>query len=211
MPILSLAPYVIVGSVYIWAAWNHQSRPQTILKPFLVPLLLLFRLTTSGWDGLVCPGLILGWIGDVCLMGRGQRWFVAGLSAFLLGHVFYVAYAISALFPDLSPAALLWCLPVMAFSVRVLLRLWKKLGPMRIPACAYCLLLSLMAISGGVWFLCRPSLPSGLFALGGILFALSDAQLAIGLFDRPAARQDFLVMTSYILAQGLLTIASCLR
>ena len=205
-----LVPYILVSVVYIVAAWRKKPRPQGILKPFLMPLLLLFRLLTAGWDLLICPALLLGWAGDLLLMLPRGKGFVPGLVAFLVGHIFYIIYALRALVPVMNPASLLWCLPTAAFSLTLTRRLLPKLGPMKVPACAYCLILSLLAVSGGCWFFSDPSLPSCLFALGGICFALSDAQLAIGIFDRPAKRQDFIVMLTYILAQGLLVFSSCL-
>ena len=54
----------------------------------------------------ICLGLGLSWFGDVFLLSKARRWFLAGLVAFLLGHVAYVvAFALRGLDP--AQAALL--------------------------------------------------------------------------------------------------------
>ena len=42
-------------------------------------------------EGLLIAGLLLCLVGDIALLGTGNRAFVTGLCAFLLGHLAFVA------------------------------------------------------------------------------------------------------------------------
>ncbi|HEX2689519.1 MAG TPA: lysoplasmalogenase, partial [Kofleriaceae bacterium] len=96
----------------------------------------------------IFAGLVLGAIGDACLLGAGKRWFVAGLVAFLFGHVAYVVGIWM-----IEPAGR-WCGDAGWFAVvpigaglAVLGALWPRLGALRLPVIAYVVTISLMVIA----------------------------------------------------------------
>jgi uncharacterized membrane protein YhhN len=85
----------------------------------------------GGYGRAVLVALAFSWIGDVLLIPKSQRFFLAGLVAFLLGHLAFgaaflvrgvaVSWAAAALV-GLVPAALLvgrWLLPSVPDSMRV--------------------------------------------------------------------------------------------
>jgi uncharacterized membrane protein YhhN len=93
-------------------------------------------------------GLVLGAIGDACLLAAGKRWFLAGLVAFLLGHLAYVA-GIAMIEPAArwpGDAGWLVALPVAAAGV-VLAQLWPRLGSMRLPVIGYVVTITGMVIA----------------------------------------------------------------
>ena len=64
------------------------------LKPFLLPFLILAvyvheRFVTKK---ILLTALTLSWIGDIILLfaDKGELYFIAGLIAFLLSHIFYI-------------------------------------------------------------------------------------------------------------------------
>ena len=86
----------------------------------------------------IFAGLVLGAIGDVALLGHGKRAFLAGLVAFLLGHLAYVV-GIAQLEPPgrwLGDAGLTAVLPI-AIGIVVLVVLWQRLGSLRVPVIVY--------------------------------------------------------------------------
>jgi uncharacterized membrane protein YhhN len=136
----------------------------------------------SDYGRWVLIGLVLCAIGDVLLIPKGKsRWFLAGLGAFLLGHVAYaVAFATlplawsaalvaAALMGALAWLVLKWLLP---FAPR----------PLRAPVLAYIGVISVMtvmataAVGGGA---------HGVLLLGAAGFAVSDLAVARNRFIAP--------------------------
>jgi uncharacterized membrane protein YhhN len=96
----------------------------------------------------IFAGLVLGAIGDACLLGTGKRWFLGGLVAFLLGHLCYVA-GIAMVEPAARwPADAGWlaALPIGAAAL-VLASLWPRLGAMRLPVIGYVLTITVMVVA----------------------------------------------------------------
>lgn len=103
--------------------------------------------TLAGW---VIAGLVLGAIGDVALMFDDDRGFLAGLGAFLAGHVAYVV-ALARVTPVdhwLTGAMRLAAPAVVVASLAVLAYLWRRLGSMKIPVIAYVAVISAMLVGG---------------------------------------------------------------
>jgi uncharacterized membrane protein YhhN len=96
----------------------------------------------------IATGLVLGAIGDACLLGADKRWFLAGLVAFLLGHLAYVA-GIAMIEPAgwwLDHAGWLTLLPI-GLAGLVLASLWPRLGAMRVPVIGYVVTITVMVIA----------------------------------------------------------------
>src|SRR5690606_4544433 len=142
-------------------------------------------------------GLVLSLAGDVLLL-LPERWFLAGLAAFLLAHV---AYVIAFWMTDLSVAGL-------AAGVAVVAVCRVVVGPRFAPArrdpanramvvagCAYALVISAMVVSAfGAW---------SAWAIGGaFLFYVSDATLAWNRFMEERRFGAIAVMVTYHLGQA---------
>ncbi|MDJ0710871.1 MAG: lysoplasmalogenase [Woeseiaceae bacterium] len=123
---------------------------------------------------LVLAGLALSWCGDMLLVGTSEFFFLAGLVAFLLAHVFYVAAFVAHGYQ--RSWVLVGAVPITAIAIVV----WTWLEPhapasLSIPVRAYIAVISLMVIfafgtrgAGGSW----------LIACGATLFFLSDLSVA---------------------------------
>ncbi|MCA9654301.1 MAG: lysoplasmalogenase [Myxococcales bacterium] len=154
----------------------------------------------------VLAALVLSWVGDVCLLSRRQGWFLAGLVAFLLGHLaFGVAFAVHGVTAGwVTGLALALTLPAM------LVRRW--LAPylpsaMRRPVDAYIVVISAMVamaiaatIAGG----------TARIAIGAIMFYLSDLSVARDRYVRREASNRLWGLPLYYGAQLVLasTIAA---
>ena len=79
-----------------WAAVARR-RPdlESVAKPAVLVILILLawllRADSVDYGNQLLLGLVLSLIGDVLLLGRSDRHFLAGLIAFLLAHVAYIA------------------------------------------------------------------------------------------------------------------------
>lgn len=123
---------------------------------------------------LILAGLVFSWCGDMLLIGTSERNFLAGLVAFLLGHVAYVSAFVAHGYR--RSWVLVAAVPITAIAIAV----WTWLEPytaadMSIPVRAYIAVISLMVIfaigtrgSGGTW----------LIVAGAAMFFLSDLSVA---------------------------------
>jgi uncharacterized membrane protein YhhN len=96
----------------------------------------------------IVTGLVVGAIGDACLLAGGTRWFLAGLMTFLLGHLAYVA-GIGMIEPAArwaGDAGWLAAVPV-AIALAVLVLAWPRLGSQRLPVIAYVVTITVMVIA----------------------------------------------------------------
>lgn len=129
----------------------------------------------------IVTGLLLGAIGDACLLRAGKRWFLAGLVAFLLGHLAYVAGIAMVEPAELWPADAGWlaALPICA-GLAALALLWPRLGSLRLPVVAYVATISVMVVAA---IACTrgaalPQPSRGRLLAGAALFFVSDLSVA---------------------------------
>lgn len=130
---------------------------------------------------IIVAGLVFGAIGDVALLGKSSRAFLAGLGAFLVGHLGYVVAIGYLVSPQhwLSGAGALAAAPVIAGGVALAL-LWPKLGDMRIPVIGYVLAIVTMVIAAiAAWRMdALPEPQRTRLVIGAVLFFVSDLAVA---------------------------------
>ncbi|QIB49198.1 lysoplasmalogenase [Streptomyces aureoverticillatus] len=171
-----------------------------VLKPLLMPLLAAYVTFRRG-PRLLTAALLCGWAGDTLLLADADPVFLAGMGAFAVGHVCYLAlfrrhgegYGTAR-----ARGAFVVGTYASALIVTVAL-LWPDLpSDMRIPVAGYSLLLTAMAFGATTLGLAA--------AAGGGLFLLSDTLIATDVANWPQApRPDFWIMLTYLAAQTLLT------
>ncbi len=126
-------------------------------------------------------GLGFGAIGDVLLLGRGSRAFLAGLVAFLLGHLAYIAGA-AALVPvgEWPDAAGAYAALPLAAGGAALAWMWPRLGALRVPVIAYAATIAATVV-GAIAAFRADALPAPqrtLLLAGAVLFFVSDLAVA---------------------------------
>lgn len=207
--ILSLAAAVFYG--WSFAAAEEKGWRGAAVKTASTGLLavLLAALPGAGWFWLIPLGLALGALGDLCLALNGERWFLAGVGAFGLGHLAYAGGFLlrsGALgFDGVSAGGgvALAGLLVMLASTEVWLA--PRTGALRWPVRGYVVLIGLM----GVAAVLLPAAPGqGMLRGGAALFILSDLMLAVQLFvarDADVRRRLALALwPAYWAAQALI-------
>lgn len=180
----------------------------TLVKPYplswlvkLLPMVLLIiiaiknlRVNKTGKYFLL--GLVFSACGDFILDYDREHWFIFGLAAFFIAHIFYLIsfkpfaknlkqknYVIATLLYLVYGAVMLWLLA-------------DGLGQLFIPVIAYMTILLLMALAtvlsdkSNTWLV-----------VGGISFVLSDSLIGFDKFYLPIANAHFAIMVSYYLAQ----------
>lgn len=178
------------------------ARARWIFKPATSALFLVFALLQGprdAYDGWIIAGLALSAVGDVALIPAARRWFLAGLVAFLLGHVAYLLAFATRIPPwTLHPAA---AAAIVATSLGAWLYLRPHVGAMRWPVLAYMGVITAMAIGA---FAMSAGGGDARIALAASLFYLSDLTVARSRFVPGAGFADRLVgLPLYYAAQFL--------
>lgn len=194
------------------AVWRHDRRAEAVLKPAALGLLVVVALVlgaADSWSGLwLCGALVFGLFGDVFLLSDSVARFKAGLAAFLVGHLAYVAAFVAAgaswsgfhgalgglgvwVFAALMAAAL-------GFTQQVLPSVWRSDDTaLVVPVALYTLVIATMlgfAFATGLWVV----------AVGAAIFVASDSILARDRFVAPLPHGHLMVMVTYHLGQALI-------
>ena len=190
-----------------YAVWRGVRGIERFAKPLTMVALIAAALsmgaadTTSGrW---LLAGLALGLVGDVALLSDSEPRFLAGLSAFLLGHLAYVAAFLPVGPQSLAaalPGAVLVLVLVVLVGRPVLKAAAAQGGPgLGAAVAAYVLVIGAMVVTA--WGTGRP-----LVAAGATVFMVSDAVLAHARFVRDWRPARPLVMVTYHLGQVLIVL-----
>jgi uncharacterized membrane protein YhhN len=128
----------------------------------------------SPYGRLVLAGLVFSWCGDMALTGLSRQAFLAGLSAFLLAHIAYIAAFVRHGYD--RTWAIVAAIPLTLVAIAV----WTWLEPntptaLSVPVRAYIAVISLMLIFAiGT----RGRGGSPLIVAGALMFFLSDLSVA---------------------------------
>ena len=181
--------------------WRRRLPSFYLFKPLTTALLLAAAAWTSPVQGgdyrqWMLAGLALCWLGDVALMFAGSRAFLAGLSAFLLGHLAFCA----ALLQHLHAAIPWWFVVAPLLGAAGGLRLRRLRLPVALYAATLLAMLELAA-----WRALTLNLQVAWLALAGAAaFTVSDAMLARRRFIGDFTLAQALILSSYWLGIGLL-------
>lgn len=183
------------------------SHLRAALKSAPVLLLAMYALL-AGAPALLVLALLLGALGDACLAYDGEPAFIAGLSAFMISHLAYVALFFPSVELGLVIAsawryAAAWIFVVL--MAMMLLVLWRPVGKLVVPITVYAIVIVAMALSA---LALEPVPPSA----GAALFVMSDAALATQKFlVKPGSpltkRLKPFVWGTYYAAQLIFTLA----
>ncbi len=210
--LLASLPIAASASLAIRAASLGDRRAVYVFKPLttvliLAATLLLFTPALHGYQLLILLGLALSLAGDVLLMLPKDR-FTAGLVAFLLAHLTYIAAFTLGI--GIGAAQGPWLLPFALACGAVFRYLRPALGPFTTPVAVYVVVITVMAWRAAVRALAPGVAPfSGWTACAGAcLFLVSDSALAIARFRRPFRGSESLVLSTYWVAQYLIGLSA---
>jgi uncharacterized membrane protein YhhN len=190
---------------------QEKEKPRLIAKTILSCLFVFVAFLQPSPDPLygkfILIGLIFCLAGDVCLALPGDKIFRAGLIAFLVGHIFYVAgftYLVP-VYHWLIPGAILFWI----FSVLVFMWLRPHLKAMLIPVVVYMLVITMMI--SGAWAVFDKSaspFPGRIFLFAGaFLFYVSDVFVARNQFVKREFLNRLIGLPLYYLGQFLLAFS----
>ena len=219
---------VLTGFIIHWLAVSlNWQKLQPVSKPLAMVLLIAWTVLlvprSASWSlGLLIAAQIFGLIGDIFLLFRG-KWFLFGMAAFMVGHLFYIGTLLVALIDFFQDGSEISRLPIkvlvyMMTSAGILIFFYWMFKPMRNPdnvhppvwaaEQVYSWVLSeLVAMSFFfVLLLGSDSLQPYFLPLGAFLFLFSDTLLAYNKFIQPFQTAHIWEIMTYHLAQFSLAI-----
>lgn len=186
---------------------------QLIAKPLLIFLLIGYFYSetkgiSSGLKKWIFLALIFSWIGDVLLLfqARQEIFFLLGLSAFLLAHIFYSIFFHTVRIKEGIPSKVFTLVIVAVYYTALIVFLSPWLGNMKLPVRVYGVVISFMFMLA-MHMLYLNNKKAGLsMVVGALLFVISDSVLAIDKFYQSFELAGPVVMLTYGLAQWLITV-----
>ncbi len=205
---LFLSIYLGFSAFYLLITAFNQEEIARVLKPFLLPILLVAVYFSEGFTTkkILLTALTFSWIGDVILLfaNKGEIYFILGLVAFLISHVFYIVLfgkqtKSKAISNKLSFGSGIGLILIYFFGM--ITTLGPKLGPLTVPVVVYAVVISTMlyfALKGSFQW---NAIPFQSVLVGALLFIASDSILAFNKFYQPIPYASFLIMITYLAAQ----------
>jgi uncharacterized membrane protein YhhN len=195
---------LILSMAYLFAIKHNNQTLIYILKPGTMLIIIFFALasTPSTYAWWIIIGLLFSLLGDIFLMVPKDR-FLYGLVSFLAAHVCYIiAFIQIQLQQDVSVFV---TVSLVTIALLYFIRLVKgerfKGGyPLIFAVLTYILLITSM-----VWFSILTEKP--FIIMASFLFYFSDATLAWDRFIKPLKYRNYLVMSTYFLAQYLFSLS----
>lgn len=192
--------FALTGLIYIFVI---PMEPEGVKLTFkLIPMALLmvyaWRLLPEqrrSWHWLMLAGLLF------CAVGDGTiRWFVIGLSAFLIGHLFYLSAFCKRL--RVTPLRVAAVIPIGIYAFLVGSQIINALYDKDETALVIPVLVYMIAISVMAWTAIMTGSKSAAF--GALLFVISDSILSWNMFVSEITYSHALIMLTYYSAQFLI-------
>ena len=207
-----LYSFIGISVVYLLIIFLGREDLAWYLKPFLLPFLLLTVYSFENFPskGILLTALSFSWIGDIVLMfaEKGELYFIIGLVAFLISHVFYIVLFLrQSKETNAMKIPLFWlsCIVVLLYLNTMLSLLFPTLGGLKIPVSVYAATISLMLIIALKGYFEWKNTARYFILIGALSFVISDSLLAINKFHSPLPEASFWIMITYLAAQFCIT------
>ncbi len=188
----------------MWAEVRQQDNVKVVSKTLAASAFIAYAIATgaasAGGPGLwVIAALVFSMVGDLCLLSREKKYFLAGLVAFLIGHVMYIG-AFAALGIHVIGAAAS-AAGVAVISVFVWRWLAPHTGEMTRAVAAYILVISCMVAMAGGSAILDPTPGRLTMLVAAIGFFLSDLCVARDRFVAPGPSNRIVGLPLYFGSQ----------
>ena len=203
--------FILIGDLVSRAMQPDWQIAEYIFKPLLMISLGAYFVNSTILRGVrqnqfVLAAIVFSLLGDVFLMFEG--YFIQGLGAFLVAHVFYIL----AFRPEASrffskKALLLPALLVIIYGAILLGIVLPNVGSaLKLPITVYSLTILTMLLMTLHRFGQVPSDSFWYVIIGATLFVLSDSMIAVSRFVTPFPLAGLLIMLTYGIGQYLIVV-----
>lgn len=206
-----LTTFIGISLIYLMIILFGREDIAWFLKPFLLPFLILAvyfqqRFTTKKF---LLTALLLSWIGDIILMftDKGEAYFIAGLIAFLISHIFYIILFSKQLKIYLKKSKIFFWIGVTTivfYLIVTMLLLLPTLDDLTIPVFIYAMTISIMWLFALKGFLNWQKPANNYILIGALFFVVSDTIMSFDKFYTALQYSSLLIMATYLTAQYLI-------
>jgi len=195
----------------VLAAWSQAKGDQRlhyVAKPLATALIIAVAALApapvpAAYKSLVLAGLVCSLLGDIALMFP-DKWFTAGLAAFLAAQAFYVlAFRPGPGHPVSGGIFLSFVL----YGLLMFFLLAPGLGPLKLPVFVYIGAITTMAGFAGSRFVDQGGTKPLLAFAGAVLFLVSDSVLAYDRFGKKVPAARIIILGTYFPAQLLIALS----
>lgn len=208
--------FILVSVGVLLAEAGNSDLVYLICKPaIMITLALHYWLVQREQQDAVSKPVLLAIIfscaGDTLLMLQEQdgNFFMFGLAAFLVAHIFYILAYRQHQSSDTSNELqglqkIRYAFPIILSGTGLVVILFNHLGGMKIPVLMYAIVLTAMVLAALFRFGKTSSSSFAMVFGGAILFMISDSLIAINKFLEPLPLAGIWIMVTYIAAQYLI-------
>lgn len=204
--------FLSIGLLEIISIIQEWEGVQLIAKPLLMPLLIMYHLErTTTKSRILIGALLFCWIGDVLLMfqQKDELFFLAGLGAFLLGHMLYIAtyrqFQNKSIGKELiGPQKIRFSLPILLTGMGLITVIYPGLGSLAIPVIIYAVVIMIMVLTALYRFGKTNAESFWLIFVGALLFMGSDSIIAINKFYVAFSFSGLAIMSTYLAGQFMI-------
>ena len=198
MSALALLAFAVCAGVDWVAVAQGRKELEYVAKPAALAVLIVYATAGAAPSGWLMLALVFSLLGDVYLMLPAEL-FAAGLGAFLIAHLAYIAA-----FDASIAARVVWLVILLAGAVPLALRIMRSVkdSALRPAVALYMTVITFMVAS---------ALASGMLlaAFGALFFFASDSILAWDRFVNRLPQGRLAVIVTYHVGQ--LALATALR
>ena len=208
--------FILAGIGVLAADYSNAQLLYLICKPaIMITLGLHYWVMMRSPGKPVSTSLVLAMLfscaGDVLLMlqSKNQNFFMFGLGAFLVAHIFYILTYKQHQSGDTTHELqglqkIRYAFPIVLSGTGLVVILYGRLGGLKIPVLIYAAVLTGMVLAALFRF-GKTSTASFAMVFGGaILFMISDSLIAVNKFLEVLPMAGFWIMATYIAAQYLI-------
>ena len=208
-----LALLAVFTFIHLYHSWTNERKKRAITKPFLLPLIILYYLfSVAQVNWILVAALITSWIGDVLLIPKGTKWFLAGGISFLISHITFICVYIGNV--DFAAVNFFNVVPVALLYIAAAALIFKTLLPHAdnkplFGAMAFYILTNATMNIFALMQLLTLKNPGAVVAyIGAVLFYCSDCSLFLVDFHPKkdlVFKRHFTVMLTYVIGEFLIT------
>ena len=200
--------FSIILLVNLSGIYLNNEALQYASKPLLVIVLIIYFLVqTRIWENnlkkWILSALFFSWLGDILLIfqPKDEIFFLLGLSAFLLAHIFYIVFFHNIRIRNGVKSSWLLLLLVVIYYAILITILSPYLGKMKLPVRIYGIVISFMFLLAMHMLFIKNKTAGRWMMIGALLFVMSDSILAINKFYQSFEFANIIIMLTYGLAQ----------
>lgn len=226
--------FIILACIELYAEFIHHSEMMFLIKPTLLPLLMLYYVFSvkGDWNKthkLMIWAIFFSWVGDVALVltpdsptdlevlgvPKNQNFFFGGVGGFLISHLFFIAAYLQdkatetkSLFEQKKWPFALVAIYIVAIISIIAPRVYAhpEKSAATIPVIIYALVIGSMVVFALNRYAKVNAKSFRMVLIGSIIFLISDSMIAINFlaFEGSIPRAGFWIMITFLAAEYLI-------